>query len=79
MSGCIFRPSDFVAFQKDTLRNTTVFNSLLNDVKGIIFQVVEDSAFADSVVFIRIFNDWLLEVSLELKDLYLRISKSPCL
>jgi hypothetical protein len=63
-----------MALQKDTLRNTTVLDSLFNDVKGIIIKIVIDNAFSNSVIFVRIFNYWFLEVSIELEDLYLKIS-----
>jgi hypothetical protein len=38
-------------------------------MKSAIFKVVVDGALADSVVFIWVFDDWLLEVSTEVKDL----------
>jgi hypothetical protein len=36
MGSCIFWPSDFVAFQKHSLRDATVFNSLLYNVQGVV-------------------------------------------
>ena len=62
-----------MAFQENTLGDTTVFNSSFDDVDCIIIQIVIDNAFSYSVVFIGIFNDWLLEVSVELKDLLMKL------
>jgi hypothetical protein len=70
VNSCIFGPSDFVAFQKDTLRDSTILYSLLNDMHGIILKIVKDGALSNSVIFIGIFDNWLLEISVELKDLY---------
>ena len=61
-----------MAFQKYSLGNTTVFNSALDDVDGVVIQIVVYDAFSDSIVFIWIFNDWLLEVSIELEDLFMK-------
>jgi hypothetical protein len=58
-----------VSLQENALRNTAVFNSILQDVKSIIIKVIVNSAFADAVVFIRILNNWLLEVGLEVQNL----------
>ena len=38
-------------------------------MKSAVFKVVVDSALAYSVVFIWVFNDWLLEISAEVQDL----------
>ena len=59
-----------MAFQKDTLGDTTVFNLVLNDMKCIIIKIVVDSTLSNSVVFIRVFNNWFLEVSTEIEDLF---------
>ena len=41
----------------------------LKDVKGVIFEVVVDSALAETVVFICALNDGLLEKCAEVEDL----------
>jgi hypothetical protein len=61
-----------VAFQKYSLRDATIFHSALNDVDCIVIEVVVDDALSDSVVFIRILNYWLLEVAIELEDLFMK-------
>jgi len=38
-------------------------------MNSIIFKIVVDSALAKTVVFIWIFNNWLLEESTEIKNL----------
>lgn len=58
-----------MAFQKDTLWDSTVLNLVLNDVNGIIIKVVVDCALSDAIVLIGILNNWFLEISFELKDL----------
>lgn len=59
----------FVSFQKDALRNTGVLNSWLDDVDGVIVEVVVDNALSNSVVFVWILDYWFLEVSTEGKHL----------
>ena len=61
-----------MAFQKYSLRDATIFHSALNDVDCIIIKVVVDDALSDPVVFIRILNYWLLEVAIELEDLFMK-------
>jgi hypothetical protein len=63
-----------VAFQKYSLWNTTVFNSVFNDVDCIIIKVVVYYAFSDTIIFIRVFNDWFLEICIELKNLFMKFS-----
>jgi hypothetical protein len=58
-----------VSLHEDTLWNSGVLNSWLNDVDGVIIKVVVDGALSKSVVLIGVFNDWFLEVSIEAKDL----------
>jgi len=59
-----------VSLHEDTLWNSGVLNSWLNDVDGVIIKVVVDGALSKSVVLIGVFNDWFLEVSIEAKDLW---------
>ena len=63
------RLGHFVSLQEYALGDAGVFNTLLNDVEGVIFQVVIDNAFTDSEVFVGVLNNSFLEVSVELEDL----------
>lgn len=67
------RQGHFVAFQKYTLGDSAVLNSVLDDVDGVIVEVVENCALSDTIVLIRVFNYWLLEIGHELEDLYLNL------
>jgi len=58
-----------VSLHEDSLWNSRVLNSWLDDVDGIVIKIVVDSAFSDSVVLIGIFNNWLLEITGETKYL----------
>jgi len=60
---------DDVALQEDALGNASIFNAALNDVQGVVFEVVVDDALANTVVLIGVFNDGLLEVGVKLEDL----------
>ena len=42
---------------------------MLNDVDGVIIEIVEDNALSNSEVLSWIFNYWLLEETVEFKDL----------
>ena len=59
----------FVSLEEDTLRNATVLNSILQDVKGVIIQIVVNSALADAVVLIGALDNGLLEIGLKVQDL----------
>ena len=65
----VLRERKFVALEEDALRDTSILNTRLNDVKSVVFEVVENDAVADAEVLIRILDNWLLEVRLELKYL----------
>jgi hypothetical protein len=58
-----------VSLHEDSLWNSGVLNSWLDNVDGIVIKIVVDSAFSDSVVLIGIFNNWLLEITGETKYL----------
>jgi len=58
-----------VSLHEDSLWNSRVLNSWLDDVDGIVIKIVVDSAFSDSVVLIGIFNNWFLEITGEAKYL----------
>ena len=58
-----------VSLQEDSLWDSCVLYSALNDVDSIIIKVIVKNALADSVVLIRVFNNWFLEVDFEIKYL----------
>ena len=72
VQGGVLWPGDLVAFQKYSLRNATVFNSALNDVNCVVVEVVVNDALSDSVVLVGVLNNWLLEVTIELEDLFMK-------
>jgi hypothetical protein len=63
------RDEDLVSLEEDTLRDTAILNSVFQNVESIIIEIIVNSAFADAVVFIGIFNDGLLEIGLEVQNL----------
>ena len=65
------RFGDFMSFEEDSLRDAGVLNSGFNDVQSVVFQIVVDNALADSEVFVFVFNNSLLEVGIELQDLFM--------
>jgi len=54
-----------VSLQENTLRNTTVFNSIFQNVKSIIIEVIVNCAFTDTIVFVGVLNNRLLEIGFE--------------
>jgi hypothetical protein len=58
-----------VALKENTLRDTRVFDAGLNNVHGVILKVVENNALAETIVFVRVFDNGLLEVGVELENL----------
>ena len=58
-----------MSFQKYSLWYATVLNPLLNDVEGVIVQVVVNYAFSESIIFIWVFHNAFLEVAIELQHL----------
>ena len=60
--GWILWSWELVSLHEDSLWNSRVLNSWLDDVDGIVIKIVVDSAFSDSVVLIGIFNNWFLEI-----------------
>ena len=42
---------------------------MLNDMDGIVIEIIEDDTFSNSEVLVGIFNYWLLEISVEFKYL----------
>jgi hypothetical protein len=70
------RLRDFVSLEEDALRYTRVLKPFLDDVQSVIFEIVVDNALSDSEVLVWIFNDGLLEVGIELQDLFKNKVKS---
>jgi hypothetical protein len=58
-----------VSLQEDALWDTRVLNSWLNDVDGVVIEVVIDDALPQSVVLVGILHNWLLEITVEAKHL----------
>ena len=64
---------NFMTLQKNSLRNATIFNFWLQNMKCVIFKVIIDYAFSYSKVFIFIFNNSFLEISVKLKHLSIKL------
>ena len=62
-----------VSLKEYSLWDTRVLNATLNDVDGVIVEVVVDDAFADSIILSWVFHYWLLEVGFEVKHLMLQL------
>ena len=58
-----------MSFHENTLRDTRVLDSWLDDVDGVIVEIIVNNTFSNSEVFISILNDWFLEVSMEFENL----------
>ena len=65
-----------VSLKEYSLWDTRVLNATLNDVDGIIVEIVVDNAFADSIVLSWVFHYWLLEVGFEVKHLNVTVRVS---
>lgn len=65
----VFWKGELVSLEENTLGNSRVLDSRLDDVDGVVIHVVHDNAFSDSVIFVGILNDWLLEKGIEFQDL----------
>lgn len=61
----VFWEWELVSLQENSLWDTGVLNLWLNDVDGIVLEVIVDKTFSNSEILIGIFNYWLLEVSME--------------
>ena len=72
VSGLIIGERKLVSLEEDALGDTRVLNARLDDVKGVVIKVIEDDALADAEVFVGVFDDGLLEESVELEDLQLK-------
>ena len=58
-----------MSFHENTLRDTRVLDSWLDDVDGVIVKIVVNNTFSNSEIFVSILNDWFLEVSMEFENL----------
>ncbi len=58
-----------MSFQEDALWDSAVLNSMFKNMNSVVVEIVEDDAFSDSEVLVLIFDNWLLEVSIEAKCL----------
>lgn len=60
---------EFVSLQEDSLWDTGVLDSWLEDVDGVVIKIVEENALSNSVVLVGVLNDWFLEIALEGENL----------
>jgi len=60
---------DEVPLEEDALRDTRVGNTGLQDVDGVVLEVVVHGALAEAVVLVGVLNDGLLEEDAEVEDL----------
>jgi len=67
--GLIIWVWEFVSLEENSLWDSGVLNSVLNDVDGVIVEIVEDDALSNSEVLVGILNNWLLEIGEEFKNL----------
>jgi hypothetical protein len=63
---------NLVSLEEDSLRDTTVFNSVLKDMESIVIEIIINSALADTVVFCGVLNNGLLEIGLKMEHLITR-------
>lgn len=59
-----------MSLEEDSLRDTTVFNSVLKDMESIVIEIIINSALADTVVFCGVLNNGLLEIGLKMEHLF---------
>ena len=67
--GWIFWSWELVSLHEDSLGDSGVLNSWLDDVDGVVIKIVVDGALSESIVLIGILNNWLLEITREAKYL----------
>jgi hypothetical protein len=59
-----------MSLKEDALRNARIFNSIFNDMDGVILKVEIQNAFAHAEILVAVLDNWFLEVALEVKHLY---------
>lgn len=67
--GVIIWIRQLMSLEEDTLRNTCVFDSWLNNVDCVIIEVIVDDTFSKSEVLIWILNHWFLEIGIKAQNL----------
>tara|TARA_B110000285_G_scaffold147798_1_gene164987 strand:+ start:177 stop:377 length:201 start_codon:yes stop_codon:yes gene_type:complete len=60
---------ELVSLQEDSLRDSRVLDSWLDDVDGVIVQIVVNGAFSNSEILVGVFDNWFLEVAMEAQNL----------
>jgi len=58
-----------VSLQEDSLRDSRVLDSWLDDVDGVIVQIVVNDTFSNSEILVGVFDNWFLEVAMEAQNL----------
>ena len=58
-----------MALEEDSLRKAGILLPVLEDMDGVVFQVVKHGAFVDAEVLILGFDNWLLEVGIKTENL----------
>ncbi len=59
-----------MSLEENALGDAGIFQPLFDDVEGVVFEVVVDDALPNSEVLIGVLNHRLLEVGVELEDLF---------
>lgn len=65
----IFVHWELMSLKENTLWDTRVLNSWLENMNGIVIKIVVQNTFSDSEVFVTILNNWFLEITVESQDL----------
>lgn len=60
-----------MSLEEDTLRDSTVLNSIFKNMQSVVIQIIVNGALADTIILVRVFNDGLLEEGFEVKHLYI--------
>lgn len=54
-----------MSLEENSLRDAAILNSIFEDMKSIIIEIIINSAFADTIILGGVLNNGLLEVCLE--------------
>lgn len=65
----IFVHWELMSLKENTLWDTRVLNSWLENMNGIVIKIVVQNTFSDSEVFVTILDNWFLEITVESQDL----------
>lgn len=63
---------ELMSLEENTLWDTRVLNSWLENMNGIVIKIVVQNTFSDSEVFVTILNNWLLEITVESQNLQIK-------